>query len=159
MFKVGDKVVYPQHGAGIITDKKKVSIMGEEKEYFVLHINIDDMDVMIPADNIESSGLRYVMSKEEMKEIIDILKDERSKMSKNWNKRFRNNLNKIKEGNIEEIAEVAKNLELLDDEKSLSTGERKILNSAKQILISEIIVVYDIDYDQAEKMLMQAIHD
>ncbi|NLY20689.1 MAG: CarD family transcriptional regulator [Tissierellia bacterium] len=158
MYDIGDKVVYPQHGAGTIVDEEEMDFLGEMRKYFILHIPIDDIRVMIPVDSMEESGIRRILSVEEMDEIIYVLKENKTKMSANWNHRYRNNMDKIKGGNIEEIAEVARNLEILDSEKSLSTGERKMLNSAKQILISEMMLVYDIEFSEAESKLMDAIH-
>lgn len=158
MFEIGDKIVYPQHGAGTIVDEKEMDFLGEKRKYYVLNIPIDDIKVMIPVLNMEESGIRKILTVEEMDDIIIVLEENSTKMSNNWNHRYRNNMDKIKGGNIEEIAEVARNLEILDSEKSLSTGERKMLNNAKQIIISEMMLVYEIDYASAESKLMNAIH-
>lgn len=144
MFEIGDKVVYPIHGAGIIVDVEKKEVLGEIREYYILKMPINNMKVMIPVGNMEEVGVREIMNREEMDEVMDVLRnDPPSKMPKNWNRRYRFNMERIKSGDLKEIARVIKNLELLDAKKSLSTGERKLLNNAKQILVSEMVLVYD----------------
>jgi CarD family transcriptional regulator len=153
LFSVGDKVVYPMHGAGIIEAIEDREILGNRKTYYIMRLPLGDMKVMIPTDNVEEIGLRGIINREEVKKVIDVLKDSRTKMSSNWNRRYRANMQKIKSGNIYEVAEVVRNLQLRDIEKGLSTGERKMLSNAKQILISELVLADDMDEDKAKELI------
>ncbi|NLJ98641.1 MAG: CarD family transcriptional regulator [Tissierellia bacterium] len=157
MFNIGDKVVYPMHGAGIIEKIEEKEILGEKRKYYVMRMPIGDMKVMIPVDNIEEIGIREIINDDEMQKVLQILKGDKTKMPQNWNRRYRMNMEKIKSGDIFEIASVVRNLMLRDEEKSLSTGERKMLNSAKQMLISEIVLVSNIDQEETEKIIDEAI--
>ncbi|MCL6517300.1 MAG: CarD family transcriptional regulator [Alicyclobacillus sp.] len=153
MFSVGDKVVYPMHGAGIIEAIEDREILGSRKTYYIMRLPLGDMKVMIPTDNVEEIGLRGIINREEVKKVIDVLKDSKTKMSSNWNRRYRANMQKIKSGNIYEVAEVVRNLQLRDMEKGLSTGERKMLSNAKQILISELVLADDMDEEKAKELI------
>jgi len=157
MFKIGDRVVSPVHGAGIIEDIEEKEIMGEKHKYYIMRLPIGDMKVMIPTENAESSGLRRVVDEAGVQKVIKILKENNSRMSTNWNRRYRANMEKIKSGNIYEVAEVVKNLAVRDREKGLSTGERKMLDNAKQILISELVLAKNIEEEQAENLLEQVL--
>lgn len=149
MFNIGDKVVYPMHGAGIIEAIEEKEILGERQKYYVVRMPIGDMKVMIPLNNIKEIGVREVAGAEEIDEVLNILQGEKSTMSTNWNRRYRANMEKIKSGNIFQIAEVVRNLALREKEKGLSTGERKMLENAKHILVSEIVLSKDIEEDEA----------
>jgi len=157
MFNIGDKVVYPMHGAGIIEGIEEKEILGEKRKYYIMQMPIGDMKVMIPVDNVEEIGIREIIDREDLERVIDILKGDSTKMSQNWNRRYRANMEKIKSGDIFEIASVVRNLMLRDAEKSLSTGERKMLNSAKQMLISEIVLVSDSNQEEAERIIDESI--
>jgi len=145
VFKVGDKVVYPMHGAGIIEAIEEREVLGELKRYYIMRMPIGDMKVMIPVNNSDGIGLREVVNRDEVKKVFDILRAQKTKMSTNWNRRYRANLEKIKSGDIYEVAEVVRNLAHRDKEKGLSTGERKMLDSARQILISELVLAQGIE--------------
>lgn len=153
VFSVGDKVVYPMHGAGIIEAIEDREILGKKKTYYIMRLPLGDMKVMIPTDNVEEIGLRDVIAREDVKKVIDVLKDGKSKMSANWNRRYRANMQKIKSGDIYEVAEVVRNLQLRDREKGLSTGERKMLSNAKQILISELVLADNMDEEKAKELI------
>lgn len=153
MFNIGDKVVYPMHGAGIIEAIEEKEILGERHKYYVMRMPLGDMKVMIPINNIKEIGVREVAGEEEIEEVFNILKGEKSKMSNNWNRRYRANMEKIKSGNIFQVAEVVRNLALREKEKGLSTGERKMLENAKHILISEIVLSKSIDEKEALQMI------
>ncbi|NLW40425.1 MAG: CarD family transcriptional regulator [Tissierellia bacterium] len=157
MFNIGDKVVYPMHGAGIIEGIEEKEILGEKRKYYIMQMPIGDMKVMIPVDNVEEIGIREIIDREDLERVIDILKGDSTKMPQNWNRRYRANMEKIKSGDIFEIASVVRNLMLRDAEKSLSTGERKMLNSAKQMLISEIVLVSDSNQEEAERIIDESI--
>lgn len=157
MFEIGDKIVYPMHGAGTIENIELKEILGEERRYFIMKMPIGEMKVMIPIDNMQEVGVREIISKEEMEEVITILKGDRGKMPQNWNRRFRLNMDKIKSGDIYEIAAVVRNLMLLDKEKGLSTGERKMLNDAKQMLISEMVLVCELTLEETEDLVAESV--
>ena len=157
MFRIGDRVVYPMHGAGVIEAVEEREILGEKKQYYIMRLPIGDMKVMIPVDGVESVGLRQVITAEEMDQVLDVLRAERSKMSTNWNRRYRANTEKLKTGDIFEVAEVVRNLTLRDREKGLSTGERKMLDNARQILVSELVLARDMGASQAGELLDEAI--
>lgn len=141
MFSVGDRVVYPMHGAGVIESIEEKEILGAKKKYYVMKLPLGEMKVLIPIDNIAQVGLRGVIEKDEVSQVFVILQGDQPEMSTNWNRRYRDHLEKIKSGNIYEVAEVVRNLMLRDREKGLSTGESKMLDTARQILISELILV------------------
>ena len=156
MFNIGDKVVYPMHGAGVIEAIEEKEILGEKQKYYIMRMPIGDMKVMIPLNNIKDIGVRQVVGDEEISEVFNILRGEKSKMSSNWNRRYRANMDKIRSGNIFQVAEVVRNLSLRDKEKGLSTGERKMLENAKHILVSEIVLSKNIQEDEALQMIENA---
>ncbi|HHX01114.1 MAG TPA: CarD family transcriptional regulator [Firmicutes bacterium] len=141
MYNVGDKVVYPMHGAGIIEAIEEREVLGEKRRYYIMAMPIGDMRVMIPLDAVDEIGLRQVIGKEEAGDVIEVLKGQKTKMSSNWNRRYRANMEKIKSGDVYLVAEVVRNLTIRDHEKGLSAGERKMLDIARQILISELVLV------------------
>lgn len=153
MFRIGDRVVYPMHGAGIIEGIEEKEILGKTHCYYVLRLPIGDMKVMIPVDNTDEIGLRDVITETEADKVLSVLKEDCTAMSSNWNRRYRSNLEKIKSGDIFEVADVVRNLAARDKEKGLSTGERKMLDSAREILISELILAKGWDREQALNIL------
>jgi len=157
MFKVGDRVVYPMHGAGTIEGIEEKEILGKTHCYYVLRLPISDMKVMIPVDNTKEIGLRDVIDPSEVEKVLDVLKQESTAMSPNWNRRYRNNLEKIKSGDIYQVANVVRNLSAREKEKGLSTGERKMLDSAKEILLSELILANGWDREKAVHILEEAL--
>lgn len=148
MFSVGDRVVYPMHGAGVIEAIEEKEILGARKNYYVMKLPMGEMKVLIPTDNILQVGLRGVIEKEKVPQVFVVLQGDQPEMSANWNRRYRNHLEKIKSGDIFEVAEVVRNLMLRDREKGLSTGESKMLDTARQILISELILVQDLEQSE-----------
>lgn len=153
MFKIGDKVVYPMHGAGVIEAIEEKEVLGEKRQYYILRLPVGDMKVMIPITNGAEIGLREVICREDVQKVFHILRDQSSAMSPNWNRRYRANLEKIKSGNIYEVAEVVRNLIKRDREKGLSSGERKMLENARQILISELVLATELEEDKAQSLL------
>lgn len=156
MFQVGDKVVYPMHGAGVIEAIEEREVLGDRKQYYVMRLPINELKVMVPCDH-SKAGLREVISEQTFQKVLEVLSNRKTLMSKNWNHRYRANMEKIKSGNILELAEVVRNLSHRDREKGLSNGERKMLESARQILLSEIIVARDLELDQANRFLDQVL--
>jgi CarD family transcriptional regulator len=153
MYKIGDKIVYPMHGAGIIEQIEQKVILGERREYYVLRVPCGDMKIMIPVDKSDDIGVRSVISAQEMNDVLAILRGESTEMSANWNRRYRENTDKLKTGDAREVAEVLRNLLRTDREKTLSTGEKKMLSSARQILVSEMILASDLDPAEADKLI------
>ncbi len=153
MFKIGDKVVYPMHGAGVIESIEEKEVLGEKRQYYILQLPVGDMKVMIPINNGEGVGLREVIDWEGVERVLNILRQQCSAMSPNWNRRYRANLEKIKSGNIYEVAEVVRNLIKRDREKGLSSGERKMLENARQILISELVLATELEEEKAQSLL------
>jgi CarD family transcriptional regulator len=153
MFKVGDRVVYPMHGAGIIEAVEERDISGTIEKYYVIRLSMGEMKIMVPVSNVDLVGVREVIGKDEVVKVLDILKSKTSIMSSNWNRRYRANMEKIKSGDIYEVAEVVRNLSLRDREKGLSTGERKMLENARQILLSELVLAQNITEEQVEEMV------
>ncbi len=153
MYKIGDSVVYPMHGAGVIEDIEQKEILGKMQSYYVMRMPIGDMKVMVPMDNAASIGMRDVIGKAQAEKVLDEFRSVETDVIQNWNKRFRENMVKIKSGDIFEVSAVVKSLMLRDRQKGLSTGERKMLSNAKQILISEIVVATGIDHSSIEDRL------
>ncbi len=157
MFKVGDKIVYPMHGAGVIDAIEKIDFMGEEKEYYILKMPIGEMDISIPADNMKEANIRFIITKEEGHQVLEILDDKPTEMNSNWTKRYRDNQDILKTGDIFEIAKMVRNLAILDSDKGLSTTEKKLLNRARRILASELVMAGSLDKEEAEKMIDESI--
>lgn len=157
MFSIGDKVVYPMHGAGIIESIEEKEILGKKRKYYIMKMPLGDMKVMIPLDNVEDIGLREIISLTEVEQVMAVLNDDISKMHMNWNRRYRANMDRIKSGDIYEVAAVVRNLMLRDKDKGLSTGERKMLGNAKQILVSELVLARGIDEKSAEDLINTAV--
>lgn len=153
MFNIGDKIVYPMHGAGIIVAIEEKEILGKKRKYYIMKMPMGDMKVMVPIDNVEDIGIREVINDQEIEQVLAVLGDHKTKMPQNWNRRYRANMDKIKSGDIYEIASVVRNLIIRDREKGLSTGERKMLNNAKQMLVSEIVLAKDIEQIEAEDLI------
>ncbi|MDR3072885.1 MAG: CarD family transcriptional regulator [Clostridiales Family XIII bacterium] len=141
MFSIGDKIVYPMHGAGIIEGIEEKLILGETRRYYVLHVPYGEMKIMIPCDSTDSVGVRGVIDETDLMDIEDALRCASTQMSDNWNRRYRDNMEKLKTGELIEVCEVVRNLMRVDRIKKLSTGEKKLLSNAKQILLSELILV------------------
>ena len=152
-FEIGDNVVYPHHGAGKVLKKEKKEIFGETREYLTIKILHNDMTVMVPCENAALAGLRRVIDEETVQKVLAVLQDDVSEMPKNWNRRFKHNRDKIKTGDIYELAEVVRNLAIREHQKGLSTGEKQMFTRAKKILASELMYALEMDEDGAEEHL------
>jgi CarD family transcriptional regulator len=152
-FELGDHVVYPHHGAGKVMSKEDMEVLGMTREYLTIKILHNDMTVKVPTENAALAGLRRVIDEETVKKVLDVLQGEVSEMPKNWNRRFKHNRDKIKTGDIYELAEVVRNLALRESEKGLSTGEKQMFTRAKKILASELMYALDKDETDAEDYL------
>lgn len=157
LFKIGDKVVYPMHGAGVIEAIEEKEVLGEKRRYYILRLPVGDMKVMIPINHSGTTGLREVFDDQGVKRVMSILGEDITVMSTNWNRRYRANLEKIKSGDIYEVAEVVRNLIKRDKEKGLSSGERKMLENARQILISELVLATELEEEKALSMIEGAL--
>ena len=143
LLHVGDRVVYPMHGAGIVSGIEECEVMGESKLYYILKMPLGNMKVMIPTDNVDNIGLRDVISMDGVDEVKEVLHDAPEKVMGSWNKRFHANLDRLKSGDICDVAAVTRNLILQDRLRKISSGERRLLDLAKQILISELVYACD----------------
>jgi CarD family transcriptional regulator len=152
-FEIGDNVVYPHHGAGKVIRKELKEVLGERREYLTIKILHNDMTVMVPTENAALAGLRRVIDEETVKKVLAVLQDECSEMPKNWNRRFKYNRDKIKTGDIYELAEVVRNLAIREAQKGLSTGEKQMFTRAKKILASELMYALEMDEDEVEEHL------
>jgi len=153
LYKVGDKVVYPHHGAGTVVKKEKREVLGEKREYLTIKILHNDMTVNVPSQNAEKVGLRKVIGEDMVKVVVKALTGGGTQMPKNWNRRFKHNRDKMKTGDILELAEVVRNLSLRDREKGLSTGEKQMFVKAKKILASELMYAKDLDEEATAEWL------
>lgn len=152
-FELGDHVVYPHHGAGRVEAKEVLEVLGQRREYLTIKILHNDMTVRVPTENAALTGLRRVIDQETVEKVLEVLQGEVSEMPKNWNRRFKHNREKIKTGDIYELAEVVRNLALRDREKGLSTGEKQMYTRAKKILCSELMYALDKDEEEIEAYL------
>ena len=153
MFKVGDKVVYPHHGAGTVVKKEQREVLGAKREYLTIKILHNDMTVNVPCENAEKVGLRRVIDEQMVEKVLKALQGSGTVMPKNWNRRFKHNRDKMKTGDIFELAEVVRNLSLRDHEKGLSTGEKQMFVKAKKILVSELMYAKGMDEEEAAEWL------
>jgi len=159
LYEVGDKVVYPHHGAGNIIKKELKEILGQRREYLTIQILYNDMTVMVPCENAEAAGLRKVIGEETVDEVLAVLRDDGTQMPKNWNRRFKHNRDKIKTGDIFELAEVVRNLSIRDLDKGLSTGEKQMFGRAKKILASELMYAREMEEQEAIDFLDNLLGD
>ncbi len=159
MYKVGDKILYPMHGAGIIENIEEQKVEGEKRLYYSLHMPDSGMHVMIPTDTCDDIGIRFVISKAEGMKVLEAFRQAPVVNDENWNRRHRDNLVKIKSGDIYEVSAVVKSLMLRDRKKGLSTSERKMLTVAKQIVVSEIVMAGTADKSDVESIMNDTIDE
>ncbi len=159
MFCVGDKIVYPMHGAGVIESIEEREVLGKKQQYYIMRMPAGDMTAMIPTEGCESIGVRFVISREEAQKVLETFKTTPICEDNNWNKRHRENMLKIKSGDIYQVLNVVKDLMYRDRAKGLSTSERKMLNSAKQILISELVLSSDAAKNDIESIITDTVEN
>ncbi|MDE3086585.1 MAG: CarD family transcriptional regulator [Acidobacteriota bacterium] len=157
VFDIGDKVVYPHHGAAIVERREVKEAFGQKKEYLVLRLAYGDLTLMVPADNTDGVGLREVINDEEVEEVFAVLRKKEARMPTNWSRRYKNHSEKLRSGDIYQVAEVVRNLSIRDKDKGLSAGEKRMLSRARQILVSELTFALDVDEAEAEKRLDEAL--
>ena len=158
MFNIGDKIVYPMHGAGTIDSIEEKEILGQKYQYYIINMP-GEVKVMVPTAKAEDMGVRSVIDKEGANKVLQILEQDETAMPENWNKRYRDNLDKMKTGDIFQIADVVRNLSFKQKEKgTLSTGEKKMLSNAKLILISELVLAEHATKDEVEQLIDNKIN-
>ena len=156
-FRVGDRIAHPMHGAGVIDSIVTKRINGKDREYYVRKLPAGDMLVMVPVETCDAIGVRPIVAPAEAEALLGAIPGIEVEMTSNWNKRYRENMLRIKSGDLMEVASVVKGLMQRDRERGLSTGERKMLHSAKQILISEIVLSESSSYEEVEARLDKAM--
>jgi CarD family transcriptional regulator len=152
-FDVGDNVVYPHHGAAVIERREVVEAFGTSREYLVLRLAYGDLTLKVPADNTEEVGLREVINDDEVEEVFAVLRKKEARMPTNWSRRFKNHVEKLKSGDVYQVAEVVRNLTIRDNDKGLSAGEKRMLAKARQILISELTFALGVNEEEAQARL------
>ena len=157
VFDIGDKVVYPHHGAAIVEAREVKEAFGQKREYLVLRLAYGDLTLMVPADNTDGVGLREVINDEEVEEVFAVLRKKEARMPTNWSRRYKNHSEKLRSGDIYQVAEVVRNLSIRDKDKGLSAGEKRMLSRARQILVSELTFALDVNEEEAEKRLDEAL--
>jgi len=159
MLAIGDKVVYPMHGAGVIEAIEEHEVFGKTQDYYILTMPYGGMRVMIPMKNVENIGLREVIDDIGIAKVVDILRTTSVQETASWNKRFNLNLAKIKTGSIYEVAEVVRNLMLQDNSKRLSAGERRLLETARKIMVSELVLACGKDLASVEEWIDELMQE
>ena len=157
MFNIGDKVVYPMHGAGIIEGIEEKEYLGKSQRYYILRLPIKEMKVMLPTENVQQLGLRDIVTNNIVPEVLGVLREKQSEMSSNWNRRYRENMEKVKTGDIHDVAAVVRDLQLMDRTRGLSTGERKMLSNSRHILVSELALVQNMGRQEVEHLIDSVI--
>jgi CarD family transcriptional regulator len=158
MYRIGDKIVHPMHGAGVVDEIVTRKVNNVQRDYYSLRMPIGGMLVLIPTDHCQEIGVRSVLSPQEFDAVLTQIRDLQVKLETNWNHRYQENMQRLKSGDLLEVAKVVKSLLLRDTRRGLSTGERKMLHSAKQILVSELSLSCDISYEEAEGRIDQVLH-
>ena len=157
MFQIGDKVVHPMYGAGVVESIVRKTVDNVARDYYILQLPNRSMVVMVPTENCEEIGVRPVVDQEQADRVLAAIPAIQVEMTANWNHRYRENMERMKSGDLFEVARVIKGLTIRDQDRGLSTGERKMLHSAKQILISEIVLSKSVSYESAEEELNIAL--
>jgi CarD family transcriptional regulator len=157
MYNVGDKIVYPMHGAGVVKAIEEKELFDEKQLYYMMEIVSEGMEILIPVDKADEIGVRQIVSPDRIKEMLGALEGPMDAMISNWTKRYQNNLDQLKSGDLVEMAHVVRNLTLLDRKKGLSTGEKRMLTSAKNCLISEMVLVVGKTRKEADQMIENRI--
>src|SRR5512137_684739 len=159
MYSVGDKVAYPHHGAGKIMKIEQKDVLGQQRDYLTIQILHNDMTVMVPVENADRAGLRKVIESDTVERVLEVLRGDPTNMPKNWSRRYKHNRDKLKTGDIFEVAEVVRNLAIRHADKGLSTGEKQMFSKAKKILASELMYARDFDEDEANAFLETVLED
>lgn len=153
MYQIGDKVVHPMHGAGVIDSIVQRKVAGKLEDYYLLKLSVGSMTVMIPTGNTQEIGVRPIVSDKEAEDLISAMENIEVDMTQNWNRRYRENMVRLKSGDLLEVARVVKGLRRRESQRGLSNGERKMLHTAKQILISELVLAQSLPYETVESSI------
>lgn len=160
MYNIGDKIVYPMHGAGIIESIEEREVLGKKQSYYIMKMTLTgEMTVMIPMQSCDEIGVRFVINKEEGKKVLEAFRSIPIEENSNWNKRHRENLEKIRSGDIYQVSVVVKELMYRDKSRGLSTSERKMLNNAKQIMVSELVLSKVAGKDDIESIMCDTVDE
>lgn len=159
MFNIGDKVVYPMHGAGTIESIEEKEMLGNAEDYYIIKMPVGGMRLMVPTSKVDNIGIREVSERAEAEKVFDVLEKPKDPYvhDSNWSKRYNLNVDKIKSGNILEVAEVVRELSHRHMERGLSIGEKKMLNTAKNILISEMVLSEEMSQESLDTKIEEAI--
>ncbi len=157
MFDVGDRVVYPHHGAAIVRKKEMRKAFGEKKEYLVLEMAHGEMTLSVPVDNVEEVGMRWPISTEDVEDLFEVLQKRGIREPPNWSRRFKNHQEKLKSGDVYQVAEVVRNLALREADKGLSAGEKSLFTKARGVLVSELSFALEISEDEATERVEGAL--
>ncbi len=156
-FKPGDKVVYPHHGAAVVEKREKRTMFGEETEYLVLRMAHGEMTLSVPVDKVEEVGMRWPISTEDVEDLFEVLGKRDVREPANWSRRFKNHQEKLKSGDVYQVAEVVRNLALRDQAKGLSAGEKSLYTKARSVLVSELSFALDVSEDDATDKVDKAL--
>ena len=157
MFDVGDRVVYPHHGAAVVTKKEMRKAFGEKKEYLVLEMAHGEMTLSVPVDNVEEVGMRWPISTEDLDDLFEVLQKRGIREPPNWSRCFKNHQEKLKSGDVYQVAEVVRNLALREADKGLSAGEKSLFTKARGVLVSELSFALEISEDEATERVEGAL--
>ena len=158
-YRKGDKVIYPHHGAAVIEELTQREFLGEKKKYLILRLAYGDLTLSVPVSSAEEVGLRDVIAKRDVRKVMDVLRQAESRMPTNWSRRYKTNIEKIKSGDIYQVAEVVRNLSIREREKGLSAGEKRMLAKARQILISELVFAVNQPEEKTEAMVDRVLEE
>ncbi len=157
-FDVGDKVVYPHHGAAVVERRENLDVMGETREYLVLRVRHDQLTLLVPTDRAEEVGLRAPIASDEVEELFEVLRKE-PRMPTNWSRRYKNHQEKLKSGDVYQVAEVVRNLWSRSRTGELSAAEREMFATARQILVSELSLALDLPEEEASQKLFSVLEE
>ncbi|WP_071459583.1 CarD family transcriptional regulator [Bacillus massilinigeriensis] len=153
MFEVGDHIIYPMHGAGIIEEIEDKEVLGEIRRYYVINIPVDNMQVMIPVNRVEKSHIRAITDKLVLKSVLEVFRNGKTDQTLSWKDRFKMNTEKVKNGKLKDVAEVVRDLKRIHEIKPLNSSEKQLFESAKKLLIGEVSLVNGISNVQATELL------
>jgi CarD family transcriptional regulator len=157
MYKIGDKIVYPMHGAGVIKNIQEMDIFDKTQMYYEVTIAAEGMEILIPVDKAEEVGLREIPTHQDLEAMLQVLAQPEDKMTSNWSKRYQDNMDQMKSGDIIDVAKVTRNLMLMDRRKGLSSGDKKMLMTAKNFLISEMMLIDGKEKEEASQIIEQTV--
>ncbi len=159
MFRKGDTVVHPEHGVAVIEEIRLKQFLGERRKYLVLRFAYGDLTLMVPVESAEAVGIRRVISKNEVKKVLSVLEEDESPMDANWSRRFKNNMDKLRSGDIYQLAEVIRNLSIRKRAKGLSAGETRMVSMARRNLTSELTYATGGTDQKTEAMIDEALEE